>query len=143
MYSGRWARPELAIHFATKPMQLPAGADQEGTAEDQHDADYHGKRGQARTGPGEDHDTGEQVKDRDGDVAAPTFGLADGGNEAHHAGHDEPHAEDQHEDDERVERFLDQHQTSDCAEHTDKGEQAAAITPAKDRGDDGEEAIDE
>ncbi|HME04004.1 MAG TPA: hypothetical protein VKG38_13360 [Solirubrobacteraceae bacterium] len=40
--------------------------------------------------------------DRDGDVSRRPFGLAVGGNETHHSGHDEPHAEDQDKDNERA-----------------------------------------
>ena len=78
-----------------------------------------------------------------GDVSGPPLGLAEGGDEAHHSGHNEPHAEDQDEGNERAERFLDQHQTGDRAQHADHREHAAAFTPAKDRSDDRYHAVEE
>ena len=95
------------------------------------DPDDHRERGQAQIGPGEDHDARDDVEDRDEDVAVPPLGRRDGGHEAHNAGDDEPHADDERKDDQRVERLLDEHQAGDRAEHADQSEQAAALPRPK------------
>ena len=50
--SGCRSRSKLAVHFVAESAQLPARANPEDAAEDQHDSDYHCERGQTGSGPG-------------------------------------------------------------------------------------------
>ena len=58
--------------------------------------------------------------------------------DSHDARDDEPHADDEREDDERLERLLDEDEPGDGAEHAQESEQPAALARAKDRDDDRE-----
>ena len=121
-------RPQLAVHLAAHTPKFPTCGDEDRATKNERYANYHGKRGQAEAGPRQDHDARDSVDDRNREIRGAPLGFGEDGDEAHHACHDQPNAEDERKHDERVEGFLDEHEPGDRAERTDQGEEPTGFS---------------